>query len=323
MSEEIITHIERGTGDGTSSGISISTIAGLDKTQAIENTSLFEVSIPQPGGKYVSRAIEWGNLLEKIQATTNTSNSEYAQARAEDLSTTETVYKYMDSKPSWNWGSFTEAHADQTPYVWNDIWTLCNGELIVNERVNDIETRLDGFNNSKPAFGPLMNFDTTISIVTETGEMTSSHRTETMTHAYQNPASGVNSDGFVLSFNKGNRVTNTLTCAKDGMLVLYGWVDSSGVPNVKYLPTAWCALEGNISGSWEILNLQPVIPAKQFSYVGFSIPVVEGLVVRCELGFVPGEASGRYDRTVAPTSLANVRPNAFLGGVFSIKPTET
>lgn len=322
MSEEIINHIERGTGDGSSSGISISTIAGLDLTQALENNSLFEVSIPQPGDKYVSRAVKWGDILTKIQATTNTSNSEYEAARVGDLGANGTVYSYMDAN-SWDWKGFPHSHPSQTPYVWNDIWSLCNGELIMNSRVNEIEDRLDGFNNSKPAFGPKMNFDTTISIITETGETTSSHRTETMTHAYQNPASGVNSDGFVLSFNKGNRVTNTLTCEKDGMLVLYGWVDSSGVPNVRYLPTAWCALEGNISGSWEILNLQPVIPAKQFSYVGFSIPVVEGLVVRCELGFIPGEASGRYDRTVAPTSLANVRPNAFLGGVFSIKPSET
>ena len=137
-----------------------------------------------------------------------------------------------------------------------------------------------------------------------------------LSEIYNNSASGFHSKGFVVAFWKHDKTSSEFVCPSTGMLTLYGWLDSSNVQNLKYLPSAWCALEGKINGKWEILQLQSVTPAKQFSYVSFCVPVMANLTIRLELGFIPGEASDRYDRSKIPESLANTQPNAFMGGIY-------
>lgn len=339
----IVQHIKRND-DGSSipSRLSISSIAGLPQTDALEDSTLFEVSVldtlSTEKNKYTSKSTSWATIMAKLQATTfNHFNGLYRALRFADVD----IPKVTDNRltticqfllKDGNWGGTGDWAAPQQdnlnePCVWGDVWTLANGEVILSNWLRELDDRVSELESTKLAFSPLMDFNTTLSVFEdEQGSTRPVNRTQTMAAAYRDPTSGVNSNGFVVAFWKGSKISTEYVCQEDGMLTLYGWLDSSNVQNIKYLPSAWCALEGYLGPSneektknWEILQLQSVEPAKQFSYVGFCIPVLKGLRIRLELGFIPAEASGRYDRDKIPESLANTQPNAFLGGVYSPK----
>lgn len=330
--------------------ISISSIAGLQRTDALEDETLFEISAitfidrtDPNNNKYSSRAVSWRTIMSKLQATSFSNfNQRYRELRFSDVSpiagvsddAETTVYKYLTATATpYHWArnikdkyKLPNKYNDLEPCVWGDVWTLTNGEAVLSQWIDDVDRKVSVLEQSRLAFSSNMSFNTVISSYqTENGELITqkdSNGNPVVTHEppsqqYSNPRSGIHSDGFVLAFWKNNRTSSVFKCPENGMLTLYGWIDSSNVQNIKYLPSAWCALEGKIGGNWEIMQLQSVIPAKQFSYISFCVPVLKNLEVRLELGFIPGEASGRYDRSKIPESLANTRPNAFLGGVYS------
>jgi hypothetical protein len=84
-------------------------------------------------------------------------------------------------------------------------------------------------------------------------------------------------------------------------------------------------LEGKINSdddadNWEIVAVQPVIPAKSMTYVGFNIPVKQGFVIRARTGFTVGAKSGQYsNENDGYDTLSNDTANGFKCMVFSNK----
>lgn len=347
---KIVEHIKKEqTEDDLPVKISISSIAGLKRTDALEDETLFEISAitfvdkNNPNeNKYSSRAVSWKTIMAKLQATSFSNfNQRYRELRYGNVTlqgttddTKTTVYKYLtETSTKYHWAKnikdkykLPNKQNFNEPCVWGDVWTLTNGEAVLSQWVDDVDKRVSVLEQTRLAFSSNMSFKTVLcTYETDTGDLyvpkddngNISYVKDSISQQYDNPRSGIHSNGFVLAFWKNNKISSEFKCPETGMLTLYGWIDSSNVQNIKYLPSAWCALQGKIGGRWEILQLQPVIPAKQFSYISFCVPVMKDLQVRLELGFIPGEASGRYDRGKIPESLANTQPNAFLGGVYS------
>lgn len=102
----------------------------------------------------------------------------------------------------------------------------------------------------------------------------------------------VDDDACQMEISQGNRVSNEWFVPDTGNLVIYGWIDSSEALNSKAIPSSFCAVEGRINNKWEILAVQPVIPAKSITYVGFNLLVKKGLVIRIRTGFSVGAKSG-------------------------------
>ena len=117
--------------------------------------------------------------------------------------------------------------------------------------------------------------------------------------------------------------SNGVECARTGQLVVYGWLaDNGGV-----LPQeAWVALYGKIETSttsteakWTILQLQPwpvSSRSKVVQYVGFNIPVKEGLMLKIKTGF---KVSASATSTQDGNSLVfpNEQHNVFVGYIVS------
>jgi hypothetical protein len=121
----------------------------------------------------------------------------------------------------------------------------------------------------------------------------------------------------------GNKISNTWKCPASGNLVVYGWLDSSQLLNNKAIQRAYCVIEGLINPSdsgdnWEIISVQPVIPAKTITYVGFNLLVHEGLVIRARTGFTVGNGSGNFaNEQDGNDTLSNSVPNGFKCMIYS------
>ena len=126
-----------------------------------------------------------------------------------------------------------------------------------------------------------------------------------------------------MSIASGNKISSKWECPATGNLVVYGWLDSSAALNNKAIPSCYCAIEGKINSTeerenWEIISVQPVIPAKNITYVGFNIPVRKGLVIRARTGFPVGAKSGQHpNEQDGNDTLSNDVPNGFKCMVFS------
>ena len=127
-----------------------------------------------------------------------------------------------------------------------------------------------------------------------------------------------------LEISPGNKISNKWTVPADGQLVVYGWLDSNKALNNKAIPSAYCVLEANINSEWEIIAVQQVNPAKNFTYVGFNVPVHQGLVIRARTGFPVGAKSSQYSNEQdGYDSLANSTANGFKCQVYSHKSYKT
>lgn len=346
MNNKIVEHIKRDetTQDSLPTRLNISSIAALQRVDDLEDRSLFEVSVATPAEgladdgsqlwKYGSRSVQWSTIMAKLQSSSYEHfNNAYLTARFDNLSPhlpelneiETTVWKFLtdqwDPQGGYPIDDFTETRT--LPYVWNDVWALAVGEIVLDKWLKSLDDRVTILENTRIAFSNSMRFNTTLSVFQgDSGDTRKEDSEETMARAYEDAGSGVNSKAFIMAFFQDKKLSTTYVCKETGILSIYGWLDSTNVANSKYLPTAWCALKGKMRAAstqqerWEILQVQPVTPAKQFTYVSFCIPVQKGLEVQLELGFVPGTASGRYDRNKVPESLANTVPNAFLGGVY-------
>lgn len=127
-----------------------------------------------------------------------------------------------------------------------------------------------------------------------------------------------------LEISPGNKISNKWTVPADGQLVVYGWLDSNKALNNKAIPSAYCVLEANINNEWEIIAVQQVNPAKNFTYVGFNVPVHQGLVIRARTGFPVGAKSSQYaNEQDGYDSLSNSTANGFKCQVYSHKSYKT
>lgn len=90
---------------------------------------------------------------------------------------------------------------------------------------------------------------------------------------------------FSLTIDNGKNVSNVQRCNSDGQLVVYGWTADGG----RVLPQeAWVAIYGKLNGIWTILQLHPWVVSQNSSilqYVGFNVPVKNGLEIRIQTGF--------------------------------------
>ena len=133
-------------------------------------------------------------------------------------------------------------------------------------------------------------------------------------------ANGNDSSEFI---NDNGKKSGSVTCKKAGNLVVYGWLADRG----SVLPQeAWVALCGKIKngnndteGTWTILQVQPWNVSDRshiIQYVGFNVPVSEGLELKIRCGF-------RVDDTASNTNIfntltfKNVQPNTFVGYIIS------
>ena len=115
-----------------------------------------------------------------------------------------------------------------------------------------------------------------------------------------------------MSIEPGNKISNEWKCTATGNLVIYGWLDASACLNNKTTPQAFCIVEANINGTWEVVSATAVAPAKTLTYVGFNLPVEKNLMVRIRTGFVCGNKSGQFsNQQDGNDTLSNSTPNGF------------
>ena len=312
-----------------SNTLTIGTISSLIQTDQLNDAVLFEASCPidADSNNFQSKAISWNVLYSKIQQQTfDYFDSQYIAARTKILSkyfndvsedTPKTVYNFLykveyDEKEMLH-------DIDETPHVWNDVYSLAVNALKQDTLINGLEDRIIMLEKTNLAFASDCDFKTNLSIFQVKGSTrTPINQPTSLAEAYENSNSGLDT-GFVLAIYGRNQVSTTYKCDKTGILCLYGWLDTTNIGNRIYLPDAWCALEGYIEGRWEIIGISSVIPNKQLVYASFTVPVKEGLQIRVRIGFIPGEASGRYPYSDVPESLSNRTANAFVGGIYSVK----
>ena len=155
--------------------------------------------------------------------------------------------------------------------------------------------------------------------------LTTTSRNNNISHDSVNHKKSENEDEYdacQLEIKDGNKIsTHTWIVPETGMLVAYGWLDSSSALNNKAIPSSYCVLEGKINGTWEIIGVQSVVPAKTLTYVGFTLPVKKGLEIRARTGFTVGVKSGQFgNETDGYDTLSNSTPNGFKCQVFSSIP---
>lgn len=130
------------------------------------------------------------------------------------------------------------------------------------------------------------------------------------------PTNGNDSSEFI--YDGKTNPEGSVICEKTGNLVVYGWLADRG--NV--LPQeAWVALCGKIKNygsdetKWTILQVQPWITSDRshiIQYVGFNIPVNQGLELKIRCGFkVDDTASNTNDFNTL--TFEHVQPNTFVG----------
>lgn len=149
--------------------------------------------------------------------------------------------------------------------------------------------------------------------------ITTTNKDNETTHDSVNHKKSENDRTCQLQIKEGNKIsTNNWTVPETGNLVMYGWLDSSSALNNKAIPSSYCVVEASINGVWEIIGVQPVIPEKTLTYVGFTLPVRKGLVIRVRTGFNVGAKSGQYSNEQdGYDTLSNSTPNGFKCQVFS------
>ena len=150
--------------------------------------------------------------------------------------------------------------------------------------------------------------------------LTSSDREGWDTHESVWHSTTENDDYCQMQIQVGNKISNEWVVPNSGSLVICGWLDSEKVLNNKAIPSAYCVIEGKINDSWEIIGVQPVIPNKSITYVGFTLPVRKGLEIRARTGFVVGAKSGGFSNDQDGVgSLSNSVSNGFRCQVYSNK----
>ena len=117
-----------------------------------------------------------------------------------------------------------------------------------------------------------------------------------------------------------SKISSEWKCPASGNLVIYGWLDASQCLNNKSTPAAFCAIEGNINGNWEIISVCAVNPTKSMTYVGFNLTVKKGLTIRARTGFTCGAKSGQFSNEQdGNDTLSNSTANGFKCMIFSNK----
>ena len=283
------------------------------------------------GQGYSSRKMKIGGFTSKVyQAVNNTFKVEYwrlhnhvSPAEDENVDREEDTQEYSFVKMIEYLNSDgSDIHApDKIDFTKSKFVDHVNYDFAILRRyvVRKYSELQDNIDKNKIRIDELDYMFASNMTITTTG------RNNTVIHDSVNHKNGENEDQWdacQLEIKDGNKIsTKTWFVPETGMLVAYGWLDSSEALNNKAIPSSYCVLEGKINGTWEIIGVQSVVPAKTLTYVGFTLPVKKGLEIRARTGFTVGVKSGQFgNETDGYDTLSNSTPNGFKCQVFSSIP---
>lgn len=176
-------------------------------------------------------------------------------------------------------------------------------------KVNDINDDLDEIRTSLNSIDCMFDPNMVLTHTTSRG---------VVSNTSINNDTSENSDYCQMTIPNGSKISSQWTCPADGMLVAYGWLDSSEALNSKGIPSSYCVLEAKINERWEIIGVQSIIPSKTITYVGFNAPVHKGLTIRTRTGFSVGAKSGQFSNEQDGfDTLSNSTANGFKCQIFS------
>ena len=307
---------------GRGNDIETTTIDKLLETTELPENSLIHIVVKENDG-YTSKRMTTANFKQKIyEAIQNTFKTAYWDTHthsSEDEAqySMPAILEYLDAS---SLAPTPTPALDDTPHAFV---THVNYDFEVMRRYvwakdTDLQrqiTKLDGrLIDAEFAFAPDMVLATTKldnnDEVVDTNDSVNHHKTVDDTYCQ-------------MSISDGNKISNEWTVPQTGNLVIYGWLDSTAALNNKAIPSTFCALEGLINKSWEIISVQPILPAKNITYVGFTVPAKKDLQIRIRVGFTVGAKSGQYSNEQdGNDTLSNSTPNGFKCMVFANKSEE-
>lgn len=314
-------------------------VSGLHLTSELYDDSLLHIIQHTSGtgdnAKYDSMKMNAGDFKQKIyEAVQNTFKTAYRYTHCYGESDAHNKYedapegtsfkelvdylKERDAKtpnesPKWTPAELSDK--DQDGFVKHLFYDFDVLKRFTVLKFNSLNFHIDDFSDwvvrLDCMFSSLMTFHTTKQI--ENDEIAYSALSV-------NHNQNVDDQYAQMHIDTGNKISNEWTCPATGNLVVYGWLDSTSVLNNKAIPSAYCVIEANINSEWEIIGAQPVMPAKNITYVGFNIPVHKNLVIRARTGFTVGAKSGQYSNVQdGNDTLSNSVANGFKCMVYANK----
>lgn len=288
------------------SDINTTTIPELEYATSLNDGSLIHI-LQNIDGKFTSQKMDIEVFKNKIyESINNTLRTAYWDTHITDVNDThETSYIFKNILNALGENKPVEINGSDSfvKHLNYDFEVLAkyidNKDDYVRSRINELNEIANDLNCQ---FSSIMNLS----------ETSSSHN-RTVDNTY-----------CQMAIKDGQRISNEWVVPATGNLVVYGWLDSNDALNNKAIANAFCVLEAKINSSeknenWEIISVQPVIPAKNITYVGFNVPVKSGLVIRIRTGFNVGAKSGQYSNEQDGSgTLSNSTPNGFKCQVFSL-----
>lgn len=283
------------------------TIPELKYTESLPDGSLIHIAQKNIDGKFTSKKMLIEKFKDKIyESVNNTLRTAYWDTHVSNIENTHSNYgmfKEILEKLGDNAPDEISESDDFVKHLNYDFEVLTkyidHQDIGLNSKINELREIANDLNCH---FASEMDLS----------ETSSSHNRT------------VDNDECQMSIQDGQRMSNEWIVPAAGNLVVYGWLDSNDALNNKAISNAFCVLEAKINSTdlkenWEIISVQPVIPAKNITYVGFNVPVKKNLTIRVRTGFSVGAKSGNYSNEQDGSgTLANSTINGFKCQVFSL-----
>lgn len=286
----------------------IRTISQLPKVQQntfLPDDSLFEVSVSRvsnSGQDYISKAVRYKQLSDQLYSTiqnniVNTFSLKDASNKNINVKTLNNNANSMLSGTCTFTG--TKTFNGQVLLKHSSNYTFNNASDSNDYCAATVKTIKNALNGTSARIGKTNNIQPVKFLFNNTG-----------------------TNETKLAYLEINNVKNT-PLPYSGTLVIYGWLADTGVIDTAQ---CWVALEGQMQdNSWKILQLQPWILGSRHSnmqYVGFNVPVAQGMKLRVEVGFELNYQSSSYqlrDNTLVDNTAVQLATNsgpAFIGSLY-------
>ena len=273
----------------------------------------------ESGKRYESMKMEIGTFENKVyEAVQNTFHHEYWDLHGHDDDGGMSPFSFKDmldylgddapeSIDQWYDGSPEEkVKVNFVKHVNYDFELL---RRYIVKKDNELGSEINGIKGKLDELDCMFTREMALFTTTEDGSTT---------NRSVNNSTNVDDDFCQMSIKSGNKISNEWKVPATGNLVINGWLDSSAVLNNKATASAFCVIEANINAKWEIIGVQGVQPFKNITYVGFTLPVKSGLIIRARTGFTVGNKSGQFSNEQDGfDTLSNSTPNGFKCMVFS------
>ena len=334
---KILNHIKRDETGQTEAdetmSMEVTPVSKLNQTTSLNDKSLIHVVEYCENAQYESKKMLLSDFKEKVyQSVQNTLKTKYWDTHCSVDETSASHNKDVDNEPPGS--SFKEivAYLKKKDYAPDEVSTTDPDGFVnhidydftvlrryITLRDTEIQTSFRNLDTRvydlECHFSPDMTLHST--------KLNSNGDVEDVVDESINHNENDNTGYCQMSISDGNKISNTWTCPATGNLVIYGWLDSTKALNNKAIPSAYCVIEGYINKQWEVIGAQPVIPAKNITYVGFNMSVKKGLQIRARTGFTVGAKSGQYSNGQdGYDTLSNNTANGFKCMVFTDKEGE-